>query len=353
MKLNYKNEIKRTTKFNVIFILILTAVLILVSFFSLFIGSSSLSFKDTFLAIFNIGERQNINIVLNVRMPRIISGLLIGGGLAISGLVMQSVLNNSMASPSTLGVSNSAVLGANIAIIILANGNIVGINFNYLNSYLVSFFAFVFSLIAIIIILSLAKIRHFEVNTMILIGLALSSLFQAITTLLQYFANDISLSSAIYWSFGDLGRTSMKENLIIFIPLFISMIIFQVFYKRLNALSLGEQFASSSGVNTEVSRFLFLLLSSLIIALSISFVGIIGFIGLIAPHLVKKIIGNNHKYLLPSTFLIGSLLLLLSDDLARVILKGYSLPVGAITAILGAPFFLILIFSNFRGKKSC
>lgn len=352
MNLNYKCKIEKKVRDILLISIISLTVLLLLSFFSLFIGSSSMNFNDALLAIFNIGNKANINIIYKIRMPRILTSLLIGASLSLSGLILQSILNNPMASPSTLGTTNASVLGANLAIIILSGGNIISVTFNYLNSYLISFCSFIFSFLGLLFILLLSKIKHFKSETMILIGVSLSSLFQAVTTLLQYFANDISLSSAIYWSFGDLSRTSYKEILIIFIPLVISTIIFQLFYKRLNALSFGDEFAFTSGVNIERTKFFFLLLCSIITSLSICFVGIIGFIGLIAPHIVKKIIGNNHKYTIPLSLIFGALILLISDDLARVILNGFSLPVGAITSILGAPFFLYLILSENRRKKN-
>ena len=313
-----------------------------------------MKFKDAFLGLFGKGDTINIRIMQKIRLPRILAAVLCGIGLSISGLIMQTCLNNPMASPATLGVSNASVLGANVAIIMLSGGKVStnnNANWNVFNPYAVSSIAFLFSLGAIFLILIIAKTKNFSPETLVLSGLSLSSLFTAITTLLQYFATDTQLSSAVYWSFGDLGRVGYKEIVIMLFAIFISYIVFTLYTNQLNALCLGDDIAKTTGVNTEMLRFILLGLSSSITATCISFLGVISFLGLICPHVARKIFSNNHKYLLPSSALFGSILLLLSDDVSRSLLKGFSLPVGALTAILGAPFFLAIIFSYERGKR--
>ncbi len=313
-----------------------------------------MKFKDAFLGLFGKGDKINIRIMQKIRLPRILAAVLCGIGLSISGLIMQTCLNNPMASPMTLGVSNASVLGANVAIIMLSGGKVStnnNANWNVFNPYAVSSIAFLFSLGAIFLILIIAKTKNFSPETLVLSGLSLSSLFTAITTLLQYFATDTQLSSAVYWSFGDLGRVGYKEIVIMLFAIFISYIVFTLYTNQLNALCLGDDIAKTTGVNTEMLRFILLGLSSLITATCISFLGVISFLGLICPHVARKIFSSNHKYLLPSSALFGSILLLLSDDVSRSLLKGFSLPVGALTAILGAPFFLAIIFSYERGKR--
>lgn len=351
--LSIEKDIKNYYKKKKIIIISLSFLLIVIAFFSLFIGSSSLSFKTAFLALFNSGENVNIIIMQKIRLPRVLAGLISGFALAISGLIMQTCLNNVMASPSTLGVSNAAVLGANIAIIILSNGHLDSNNTSYssYNPFVLSAFAFIFAILAIALILFIAKANHSTSETLILTGVAFSSLFSAITTLLQYFATDIELSSMVYWSFGELSRASYKQIIIMFILLLISYVVFTIYRKKLDALVLGENYAKTLGINTEALRIVLLLLASLLTATCISFLGIISFVGLISPHIMRKILGNNHSYLLPATGLIGSLILIISDDVARVIMNGFSLPVGAITSLLGAPFFLYIIFRYERKKR--
>lgn len=321
--------------------------LILIAFFSLFLGSSDMSFVDSFLALFSIGDDTSIRIMQQIRLPRILTGLLCGAGLAVSGLILQTCLDNPLSSPSTLGISNASVLGANVAIIALSGSTSV----TTANPFAVTMLSFLFAMLGTLTILGLAKFRRFQSETIILTGVALSSVFTALTTLIQYFANDINLSSAVYWSFGDLSRTGYSEILILACVILPVLVIFYLFRNQLNAFALGDDQAKTSGVNTEWYRFLLLLLASLVTSLCVAFLGIIGFIGLVAPHIVKKTVGENHRYSLIATGLVGSLLLILSDDIARVIMQGFSLPVGAITAVLGAPFFLYIIFATQRRKR--
>lgn len=352
--IEYKKLLKKDKQKKRCFLFVFLFLFLVFAFFSLFFGSSSLSFKDSFFGLFGKGESTAIRIRQKIRLPRVLAGTICGIGLALSGLIRQTCLDNPRASPSTLGVSNAAVLGANVAIIILSKGRVHTDNnnaWNSFNPFAVSSIAFLFALGSIFLILALAKIQRFSPETLVLAGVCLSSLFTAITTLLQYFATDTELSSAVYWSFGDLGRAGYREILIRTVMVLVSYFVFTLFRSHLNARTLGEEEALATGVNTEFVRFLLLSLASLRIACSISFLGVIGFIGLICPHIARKLFSSDHSYLLPSTSLFGAFLLLFADDLARILLKGFSLPVGAITPILGTPFFLILLFRYERRKK--
>jgi iron complex transport system permease protein len=342
-KLNHHKKYRLT----VIFVLFL--LVILVFFLSLFVGSSNMSFVDGVKALFGEGTKTNILIMQNIRLPRVLAGLIAGFGLAASGHIMQSSLNNPMASPSTLGVSNAAVLGANIAIIVLSGGyfdSANGSNWNSSNPYVTVTFAFLFALGAMATILALSSFRGFQPNTVVLAGIALGSLFSAVTTLIQYFATDTQLASAVYWTFGDLGRATYQTDWIMLAVVSVSTIVFFFLSKSLNVMQSGDESAKSLGINPSLVRFICLFLASLIAATCISFLGIIGFLGIIAPQVMKRIVGEDHRYSLISSCLFGSLLLILSDTLARALLQGTSLPVGAITSILGAPFFLYIIFSK-------
>lgn len=329
----------------------LMAALIILFIASIFIGTSGMSFLDGLKALFRIGDETNIIIIYNIRLPRILAAIIAGIALAISGTIMQTVSNNDMASPSTLGVSNAAVLGANIAIIILgggiisSHGGIVDIS----NPYVVAIFAFGFALLATLLVLGLAHFKKFRPSTTILIGVAMATFFTGLTTIIQYFANDTTLSSAIYWSFGDLGRASYDTLLILLIPTALSLIFFVIFSYRYNALLLGDDSAKTLGINLKAFRFISLLLASMLCGLTVSLFGIIGFIGLLAPQIMKRLVGNDHKILIITSALFGAVILLLCDILAKTILGGLSLPVGAITSIIGAPIFIVILLT--RGKK--
>ena len=255
-----------------------------------------------------------------------------------------------MASPTTLGVSNASVLGANIAIIIIGGGMITvnGGNLNIKDPYFTSGIAFVFALLSVLLVLGLSRIKKFNNATTVLIGVTFGTFCTGLTTLIQYFASDTTLSTAIYWSFGDLGRANYTDDLIIFVITIISLIFFLIFSYRYNAMLLGEDSASTLGINLNVFRFISLLLASLLTATCVSLVGIIGFIGLIIPQVSRKLVGNDHKYLIITSSLFGAVTLLISDIISRILLSGFSLPVGAITSILGAPIFIAILLLNRR-----
>lgn len=333
-------------------IIILLALVFLFFVVSVFVGSGTLSFKEVFLAIFNKGSETARLIVRRIRFPRVIAALIAGGGLAVSGLVMQTVLKNPLASPTTLGVSNAAVFGANFAIIVVGAGAFHSTHGSWLsisNPYLVSTFSFLSAIIAAGSILLLARLKNLNASAIVLAGVAVSAIFQAGTTLIQYFASDTQVASAVYWTFGDLGRASYKTDLIMFIVVAVSTLFF--FLKRwdFSAMSGGIAYAKTLGVNTRFMTIMSLLLASLITSVTVSFLGIIGFVGLTAPQFMKRIVGDDYRFLLPSSFLAGALLLLISDILGRLPIFGTSVPVGVVTSLIGGPVFLAILL---RRKKN-
>lgn len=358
--MNRKNEktLSVSEQYNVakakkiVIILILLAIVFLFFVVSVFVGSGTLSFKEVFLAIFNKGSETARLIVRRIRFPRVIAALIAGGGLAVSGLVMQTVLKNPLASPTTLGVSNAAVFGANFAIIVVGAGAFHSTHGSWLsisNPYLVSTFSFLSAIIAAGSILLLARLKNLNASAIVLAGVAVSAIFQAGTTLIQYFASDTQVASAVYWTFGDLGRASYKTDLIMFIVVAVSTLFF--FLKRwdFSAMSGGLAYAKTLGVNTRFMTIMSLLLASLITSVTVSFLGIIGFVGLTAPQFMKRIVGDDYRYLLPSSFLAGALLLLISDILGRLPIFGTSVPVGVVTSLIGGPVFLAILL---RRKKN-
>lgn len=350
---NFESQYRQFTRRKILILLLLFVFIILLFCVGLMLGSSNMSLKNSLLGLVGKADNTAVRIVQKIRLPRVLAGIIAGAGLALAGLIMQTCLDNPMASPATLGVSNAAVLGANLGIIVLSGGIVNtnnGNDWGSYNPYAVSTFAFLFAILSIVVILSISRIKNFSPDTLILSGVALSALFSAITTLIQYFATDTQLTSAIYWSFGDLGRASFKDVFIMLTIVSVSFLVFFLLRWQLNALTLGEAQARSLGVKTSLIRFIALLLSSLVTAVCISFLGIIGFIGLIAPHIMRRIIGNDQRFLIPGSALAGSLILLFSDTIARIVMRGFSLPVGAVTAILGAPFFLYIIFRSRKDR---
>lgn len=314
-------------------------------------GSSYIDPWEVIKTIFGFGSGNSPLVIWQIRMPRIITAIVAGAGLSVAGCVMQNNLKNPLASPSTLGISNAAAFGANLAIIVFGAGTVlytagdaVAIN----NPYLVTICAFICSMGAAMLILTLGKIRGFSPEAIVLAGVALGSLFTAGTTIIQYFAPDIKIAAAIFWTFGDLGRVSWNETFIIIAVVIVAVIYF--FLKRwdYNAMDNGEETAKSLGVHTEHTRFWGLLTSCLITSVTVSFLGMIGFIGLIGPHMMRRILGADHRFLIPASILAGAVLLLIADTLARTIIKPVVLPVGALTSLLGAPLFIYLLMKGMR-----
>ena len=343
-------------KQNIIILCSMAIAVVLLFFVSLFVGSSSMKFKDPFLALFGQGQNNYIIIMQKIRLPRVIAALFVGAGLAISGLIMQTTLSNEMASPSTLGVSNAATFGANVSIIgfaggFLTTGNNLTNYFTTSNVYATSLVAFIFAFASILLILGLSKLRAMNKSTVVLAGIAMGTMWTALTSLMQFYATDVSLSAAVIWSFGDLSRATYNIDLIIAIVVVLSSVMFGIFSNKYNAVLSGDDMAKSVGIRLESFRFISLLVASLITAICIANLGIIGFVGIVCPHIAKRIFGHDHKLTIPGSILIGAILLLLSDTLARTIGNGTAIPVGIITSLVGAPFFIYIIFRKKRGGE--
>ena len=355
--MNHIKELEKRNRRNAAVIIAMVAAVIVVGIACLFVGSSNMSFGQALDALLGGGTNAQSRIIWKIRVPRVLAAIIAGAGLSVSGLVMQTTLNNSMASPSTLGVSNAAVFGANLSIIAFAGGFLsTGNNIQSFdvgaNPYATSLLAFLFSALSILLILGLCTVRSFSPNVVVLSGMAIGSVWTAATTILQFYATDVGLSAAVVWSFGDLGRATYRTDLIMALVVLAGLVFFLLMGWKYNALLSGEATAKTMGINVEGLRFFSLLLASLITAACVSFLGVIGFVGIICPHVTKKLLGQDHRVTLPVSCLMGSLLLLLADTLSRSMGSGSALPVGAITSLLGAPFFIAIIFGR-KGGHGC
>lgn len=339
-----------------VLIVILAAAVVLTAVCCLFVGSSNMTMADGIRGLLGKGTDAQNRIIRHIRLPRVLAAIIAGAGLSVAGLVMQSTLNNAMASPSTMGVSNAAVFGANLSIIAFAGGflstgnNLANFDVGA-NPYATSVMAFVFAAVSVLLILGLCTVRSFSPNVVVLAGMAIGAVWTAATTILQYYATDVGLSAAVVWSFGDLGRATYRKDAIMLAVVVIGVVFFMLMSWRYNALLSGEATAKTMGINVAGLRFVTLLLASVITAVCVSFLGVIGFVGVICPHVTKKILGQDHRVTIPVSCLSGSLLLLLADTLSRSIGGGSALPVGAITSLLGAPFFIAIIFSGKENHK--
>mgnify|MGYP000941585965 CR=1 FL=1 len=343
----YRQRLRRNTGI----VIVLFLITLILAFFSLNSGSADTNTIQIISTLFGNPSSEISNIVVwNIRLPRIVAGMIAGAGLAVAGCVVQTVLKNPLASPSTLGISNAAAFGANIAILFLGAGGVSSSSKQIVsiqNPYLVSISAFIFSMVLTGLILTISRLRKFTPETVILAGVAFGSLFSAGSTLLQYFAEDVQVAAMVFWTFGDLGRVSWKEIGILGVVVLGASIYFLARRWDFNALDSGEEMAKSLGVNVEQVRFGGMLASSLITAVSVSFMGIISFVGLIAPQMMRRILGVDHKYLIPASAILGSVILLFSDTIARTIISPIVLPVGAITSFFGAPLFLFLLVKGY------
>ncbi|XES77954.1 MAG: FecCD family ABC transporter permease [Candidatus Bathyarchaeia archaeon] len=311
-------------------------------------GPIDIPFGDVIRYIFTFDTSGAGSVVWNIRMVRIVGALLAGVGLAVAGVVMQCILRNPLASPFTLGISSAAAFGASFAIIFMGAGSsmtsIVSIN----NPYVTTICAFFFSLLATGSILLLTKITRVSAETMILAGVAISVMFSAGLSFMQYIATDSQLGNIVAWTFGDLGKATWSWNAIILVVLL--PIVFYFFYKRwdYNALDAGEDTAKGLGVNTERERLVGMVLTSVLSAVIVSFFGIIAFIGLLGPHIARMIIGSDHRYLIPLSVILGAIILIIADGVGQVILYPSVIPVGIITSMLGGPLFIYLLIRRYR-----
>ncbi|WP_308577142.1 iron ABC transporter permease [uncultured Parvimonas sp.] len=317
--------------------IILISLPILISIFALAIGRMPLSIGQI-IKFFNayLGGREFDpmleSVIINVRLPRIITGLVVGAGLSAAGLSFQGVFSNPLATPDILGVSSASSLGAVIGILL---------SFSNLS---IQALALVFGLIGVVLTLYIGKTRTKSSTIMlILAGLVVSSLSNALASLLKYTADPTDKLPAIsYWLMGSFARSSYK-NLILSAPLIIfGIILIRLLIFKLNIMSLSEDEAKSLGVNVKKTRLIFIFASTLITASSISMCGQVGWVGLIIPHMARMMVGANNTHTLPISLSLGASLMVLIEALSRTV-SVIELPISVLTAIIGAPIFISLI----------
>jgi iron complex transport system permease protein len=311
-------------------------------------GPIHLSFFDVIKYIVTFDSHGKGGIVWNIRMVRIVGALLAGAGLAVAGVVMQCILRNPLASPYTLGISSAAAFGASFAIIFLNAGSSITTIVLVSNPYITTICAFLFSLIATGSILILTKVTRVSPETMVLAGVAISAMFSAGLSFMQYIATDSQLGNIVSWTFGDLGKATWSWNS--FIMLVLLPVALYFYYKRwdYNAMEAGEETAKGLGVHTERERMIGMVLASVLSAVIVSFFGIIAFIGLLGPHIARMIIGSDHRHLIPLSIILGAIIMIIADGVGQVILYPSVIPVGIITSMLGGPLFIYLLIRRYN-----
>lgn len=333
---------------------VLSLVLILaVGFFSV-IGTANISTMDTFrivgskipliknyIDISDIGKAHQ-TIIWSIRLPRVLLGVLVGASLSMAGAAFQGIFKNPMADPYVIGISSGAALGASVAIIL-------GINIAFINISTISVFAFIGALGTVFTVYNIARIKNkIPVTTLLLSGVAIGQFLTAIMSFLMVvYSKD--MAKIIYWTMGSLAGKGWEPLVKISIPVVISMIFINFFARDLNIMLTGEESAQSMGVNVERTKIYILVLGTFMVSMVVSIAGIIGFVGLVIPHIVRMVLGPDNRILLPASAFIGGIFMIFSDTIARTIISPIEIPVGIITALFGGPFFLYLLRAS---KKS-
>lgn len=312
------------------------------------VGSSSISIIDTISIISNklLGtplnnvDQNNISIVWSLRLPRVLLAFLVGGALACSGAVVQSILKNQLASPFTLGVSSGASLGAGLVIVF-------GFSIPFLEGFTLPIIGFLFGVATVFsVVLFSSKIDSgMSNNTIILAGMVFSLFVNAILTTISAVFSD-QIKSISLWQMGSFAMKGWSSVSII-LPFFIIGVVGVMFYTReMDILTFGEDQAKSVGVEIKKVKTVLFVLTAILTGSAVALSGTIGFVDLIAPHVVRKIVGSKHKMVIPMSIVFGGCLMVITDLISRTLLENSELPVGAITAIFGAPFFAYIYFKK-------
>lgn len=330
------------TSSNIRLILYLAAIPVL--FFSLFIGpSENISFSDGINWFFKGLSTDNQSdflqiIILQVRLPRILTAFLVGGALSISGNSLQAIFRNPLVSPYILGLSNGAAFGAALA---LAIGFIP-----------VQISAFLFGLIAVVVsYMSARKNKEVSIVTLILSGIIVTGIFTALLTIVQFLSDPFKLQSIVHWTMGNMHNSNWHALKSMIIPLLAGSIIMILLRWKLNVYALGDEEAKSSGLNPETGKILILMAASLAASAAVAVAGVIGLYGLIVPHIIRMMTGPDNRHSTPLNFVFGGTFLLIIDDFSRTI-TSFEIPIGVITMLLGAPFFLFLMKKNKIGWEN-
>lgn len=330
----------------VLFLIVMIVAIFLIMGYSFTVGSSSLNAIDAYKILINEifpgtfppFEDKYIFIVTELRAPRVLVAALIGAMLAIGGCIMQSILKNPLATPYTLGVSSGAALGASLYFIfgISIISGTAGLIMN----------TFVFSMIPVAVMLFALTKRFVGPIMLILSGVAFSYMFSSVNSIMQYFGDDSAIANVVFWTMGDLTHASMWMIPILVVALVIYLIFVMFAGKDMDIMRMGDDSATSLGVNIKAVRGTALIVSCFMTALAVAFTGPIGFICLMAPHISRKLVGSDMRWLTPTSACTGAILLLVADMISKTLLAPIMLPVGAITALIGAPVMIYMLYSK-------
>lgn len=337
-----QHKSKQTIKWLIVVALLL-AILLTAALFSLSTGEMQISLLDAFKLLFGTSNSESIEYMLisQVRLPRILLGIAVGGGLSLAGVILQGIYRNPLVEPFTLGISGGASLGVAISIVF-------GLQL-ILGSYMLPLSGFIGSFLIIFLVYNLSS-RKGKVNIqhMLLIGVMVSFIASSGMMFLMAVSSTENLHGIIFWTMGSLDEPNMALVWGTFICTIVILFLSYIFVKPLNALRLGEEKALHLGINTQLAIKILFLLASILTGVSVAVAGVIGFVGLIIPHLARILFGNDYRLLLISSFLLGGSFIVLSDVVARSIIAPNELPIGVITGIIGGMVFILLMGKKIR-----
>ncbi|WP_370239617.1 FecCD family ABC transporter permease [Neptunomonas phycophila] len=333
----------------------LSALVIIAFLMDLYIGSQGLSYETFMQGLFHSeiapGEinKRAVVIVWDIRMPSAIMALLIDMILAVSGAQMQTVLKNPLADPFTLGLSSAAGFGASLAIVL--NQSFA----SYLpipDAFFIPLNAFIFSLMTALLVSFAGIVKRLTPATVTLLGIATMFGFNALLTLVEYLASADQLQELLFWIMGSLAKASWLDIKILLAFMLVSLPLIFINAWKLTAIRANEELARARGISAERIRVQVLIVVSLLTAAAVSFAGTIGFVGLVAPHIARMLVGEEQRWFLPATLLIGAAVMSFTSLISKALVPGVLFPVGVITALIGIPFFLSLILSSKRSHWS-
>jgi iron complex transport system permease protein len=328
----------------IVILVLLTVSLCLSIAFDMALGPANYSLSDVVSALLDPAAAANqLRVIIwDIRMPIALMAVTVGASLSVAGAQMQTILSNPLASPFTLGISAAASFGAALALVggvALYPGAV---------QYMVPLNAFLMAMAAALFIHFASTMRGVSVETIVLLGIALVFTFNAALSLLEYLASEQALAAVVFWTMGSLTKATWPKVWFTAAVLVVTVPRFMKDAWALTALRLGDDKAASMGVNVRRLRLQTMMLVSLLAAIPVSFVGTIGFVGLVGPHIARMVVGEDQRFFLPGAVISGALLLSVTSVVSKVLIPGAILPIGVITALVGVPFFFVLIFSNRR-----
>jgi len=332
----------RNRKWRYMFVIICLIAIVLVAGYTVTIGSVAISFVEAYETIWNhltgnIVDTMFDYVIWDLRTPRVIGGIFAGIGLAICGVVMQNTLKNPLADPYTTGVSSGASMGATLTLSLFGGA---------LGSWYGAIGAFVFALVPVAIMIAITKMKDASPTTMVMAGIGIMYIFNAITTMLMMTMDSQTMQAIYNWQVGTLDLLTWDQLPVLVAVVVVGIIISMLISGKLNVLATGDESAKALGINADRMRIWCLILVGVVSAAVVSFTGLIGFVGLVAPHITRLFIGSDNKFLIPASGVFGGMLMIIADAIGRTVLFPEVVQVGVVMSFIGGPVFLALLLGS-------